>query len=378
MRINASGKSVERRIRAGYIGCGSHSFRNVLPAFQFAPIELVATCDLDPAKAKEFARAFGATASYSDYHEMLRDPAIDAVFVVTGYDRDGRPLYPTIAVECLRAGKHVWIEKPPAASIVDVERMRAASLASGKQVMVGFKKMFMPANEKAKELQDSEDFGGVSMVLMRYPQYLPEASVLRGYFHAASTGSSESNTSTQARGQAISFLDHICHPVSLMLLLLGMPRTLHYDRSLSGGGVASFTFASGAIASLALTDHASSNGGMESTFIVSAAKSRHIIVDNNLRVSYHRHPGTRYGSSPSYFVGGPDEATAVWDPEFSLGQLYNKGVFLLGYVGEVTEFANAVLDGRAPSKGTLEHAWQATRIAAAFAEGPGKTIALQP
>ena len=66
----------------------------------------------------------------------------------------------------------------------------------------------------------------------------------------------------------------------------------------------------------------------------------------------------------------------MWEPEFSLGQLYNKGLFLLGYWGEVEEFARSILDDRPPAKGTLRQAWQATRIFEAFGEGPERLVAL--
>ena len=43
-RINFHGKLAdEPEIRAGFIGCGSHSFRNIYPTFQFAPVDLIAT-----------------------------------------------------------------------------------------------------------------------------------------------------------------------------------------------------------------------------------------------------------------------------------------------------------------------------------------------
>jgi predicted dehydrogenase len=117
MRINFHGKLVdEPEIRVGFIGCGSHSFRNIYPTFQFAPIRLAATCDLDLAKAQAFAAKFGAANAYADYRAMLAQETLDAVFIVTGYDPLGRPLYPAIAMDCLAAGCHVWMEKPPAAS----------------------------------------------------------------------------------------------------------------------------------------------------------------------------------------------------------------------------------------------------------------------
>jgi hypothetical protein len=56
--------------------------------------------------------------------------------------------------------------------------------------------------------------------------------------------------------------------------------------------------------------------------------------------------------------------------------LYNKGLFLLGYYNEVNEFARAILEGRPIVKGTLDQAWQITRLFEAFAQGPGQTISL--
>jgi predicted dehydrogenase len=369
MRIDFVGQLTgEPEIRAGFIGCGSHAFRNIYPTFQFAPVDLVATCDLSIAKARAFAAKFGAQSAYDDYHEMLQRENLDAVFIVVGYDERGRPPYPAITVDCLNAGRHVWIEKPPAASCAEIDQMRRAAKANGKHVLVGFKKMFFPANEKAKELMSAPDFGGASLVLLQYPQYLPTVEELERYIREG-----------ERVGGAVSFLDHLCHPVSLMVFLLGMPTSLYYERSERGAGNATFGFESGAVASLALTHGASRDGGMERTTIVSDS-GKHIVVDNNLRVSYHRsppyEPGTGYGSAPDYYTGTPEQTSAAWGPEFSLGQLYNKGLFLLGYCSEVNEFARAILDDRPPSKGTLDEAWQITRIFEAFAEGPGKAIAL--
>jgi len=368
MRIDFHGRPVnEPEIRAGFIGCGSHSARNIYPTFQFAPVDLVATCDLDTEKARAFAAKFGAAAAYGDHRRMLEREELDAVFIVVGYDERGRPFYPPLAIDCLQAGCHVWIEKPPAARCTDIEAMERAAQAADRHVVVGLKKMFFPANEKAKELMGRDDFGRVSLALLQYPQYVPTADELARYAGGERVGS------------AVSFLDHLCHPASLMVYLLGMPESLFYERSEAGAGLATFRFPSGAVASPALTHGAAHEGGMERTMVVSDS-GRHIVVDNNLRVSYHRspppEPGTGYGSAPNYYTGTPEQTTATWEPEFSLGQLYNKGLFLLGYYNEVNGFARAILTGRPPRKGTLAQAWQVTRIFEAFAQGPGRTIPL--
>ncbi|MEK7767269.1 MAG: gfo/Idh/MocA family oxidoreductase, partial [bacterium] len=94
------------------------------------------------------------------------------------------------------------------------------------------------------------------------------------------------------------------------------------------------------------------------------------MVENNIRLEYRRDPKLGYGDVPSFFTGSPDEVTAVWQPEFSLGQLYNNGLFLQGYWGELNEFAASVLEDRPPTCCGLDPAWPATRIFEAFAEGP--------
>jgi predicted dehydrogenase len=366
MRIDFGGQlSDEREIRAGFIGCGSHSFRNIYPTFQFAPVKLVATCDLALEKAQAFASKFGAEHAYDDYHTMLQNEQLDAVFVVTNYDAAGRPRYPQIAIECMEAGCHVWIEKPPAASRGEIERMQAVSARTGRHVMVGLKKMFFPANRKAKAIMQDEAFGATRLVTIQYPQYLPTTEEFSKYFEER-----------QHVGGVVSFLDHIAHPGALLLYLLGMPSTLYYERAANGAGMAVFNYASGVVASLVMTQGASSNGGLERTLIVSE-KGQHIVVNNNIRVEWHRPHPTDYGRTPDFFAAPVEAASVVWEPEFSLGQLYNKGLFLLGYYNEINEFACSIMEERAPSGGTFEQAHQVMCLFEAFAQGPGKVIPLQ-
>lgn len=364
MRIDFKGNlKDEREIQAGFIGCGSHSFRNIYPTFQYSPVNLVATCDLSIDKAKAFAAKFGAKSAYSDYREMLDKEQLDAVFIVTGYDEHGKPLYPKLAIDCMNAGCHVWIEKPAAASCKEIEMMQQAALKNNKKLMVGYKKMFFPANEKAKELASKEDFGKISMVMVQYPLYIPTPQILSKYINQ-----------NVREDQAVSFLDHLCHPMSLILYLVGMPQKFYFERSKSGAGMVTFSYDSGVVVSLALTHGTSINGGMERTTIISDT-FKHIIVDNNIRVSYHKTPpGLSYGETPSFYNGTPGQATSVWEPEFSLGNLYNKGLFLLGYYNEVTEFAKAIIEDRPLVKSGLDYAWNITRIFELFLQGPGKVI----
>ena len=350
-------------LRVGFVGCGSHAFRNIYAALQFLPVRLAAVCDLDIKRAEAFARQFGAEAAYGSVDALLTHDDLDAVIVVTNYDDRGRPRYPEIAQQALAAGKHVWMEKPPAATVAEIEAMQAAAESAGKNVVVGFKKMFAPANQKAKELIDAPDFGPVSLGTFQYPLHVPTPREMASY----------------AAGQAVSevtdFLDHLCHPVSLMLMLLGMPKTLFYQAGPNRAGAATFTFASGATATLAMSAGLPMTSEFERTMLVGEGQA--VTIENNIRVTLHRQPGLGYGDEPNFFSPGADGASLVWEPEFSLGQLYNKGLFLLGYWAGLNEFTTSILEDRPPKMATLAHAHQATVVFEAFAQGPSKVIELR-
>lgn len=348
----------EQRIRVGYIGCGGHSYRNVLPTFAYCPIDLVATCDLDEGKARAFARQFGAEQFYTDYRAMLEKEELDAVFIVTGYDRQTRqPLYPPLAMDAMRAGCHVWIEKPPAASTDEIRAMMAVSEATGKFVMVGFKKCFFPAIEKVKDLIGREEFGAIGTIYARYPQSIPPPEQIRRY-----------------EPPAVSFLDHIVHPGSILVYLMGSIRSVFYERSSNGSGSALLKFANGATGLLHLAAGQSGTSPLERLEVTGSGAN--VVVDNGVRLTYYR-PGSRgaYGCS-SHFIGADEHAPTYWEPEFSLGQLYNQGLFLLGYWGEVYHFAECVLNNHPPQKCDLAHALEVMKLYEAFREPPGVVITL--
>jgi len=374
MRIDFKGRIEDsKELRVGLIGCGSHSLRNILPTFQFCYTKFVAACDLSLEKAKAYCEKFGGESYYSNHIEMVKNANIDAVFIIVGNDKRGRPMYPQIAIDCLQNGCHVWIEKPPAATTAEIEQLMAVSKETGKRVMVGYKKMFVQANRKAKELAESEDFGGISMVTFQNPEVIPSQEQFEEFLIA------EKNIPIVG-----AFMEHLCHPVSQMISLLGAPETMLFDRNSLGAGLVIFKFKQDVIATINMTCGQSMNGGVERTVIISRSGvtstgrvgGRHIVVDNNLTLAYHRNADFGYGDETNFYKGDPDDNTAVWQPEFSRGQMFNKGLFLLGYYGVVNEFANAVLEDRPFCDGTLEQAWTATQIFEKFLEGSNKLIYL--
>ena len=348
----------ERRIRLCAIGCGGHAQRNIFPAFQYAPVDLVAVCDLDRDQAQTCARLWGAPAVYTDYHEMLRQEQPAAVVVVTNYDAGGRPRYPVIAVDAMRHGAHVWIEKPPAASVHEVQQMMAASRETGRFVAVGLKKMFFPANVKARQIISRPEFGPIRSITTRYPLALPPFEQ-RSDAHAMRD-----------------FLDHIVHPYSLLRFLGGPIASIYVERNeRSGASVTAIRFTNGAVGSLHLAHGQSGMSPLERTEVV--GDGANVVVDNNVRVVYYRRgaPEGGYGRAGTFYS---DDAYAplVWEPEFSLGQLYNKGLFLLGYAPEIRAFGQCVLDNHPPEWGNLQDALELLRIYEAYCRPDGQRVSI--
>jgi predicted dehydrogenase len=343
----------DRKLRAGFIGAGGHAFRNVYPTFQYAPIDLVAVCDLNGSRAEAFARQFGAAASYTDHHEMLAREKPEVVFIVTSYDDEGRPQATRLALDALAAGCHVWMEKPTAASVGEVEELIETSRRTGRFVMTGLKKTFFPSIVKAREIISSDAFGRVASITLRYPQRIPPLEQ-RGDLN-------------RVRG----LLDHIYHPGSIINELMGPVETFSYQwEPISGGSVTSLRFTSGAIGSLHMPGGGSGASPLEHLEVV--GEHANVVVDNGVKVTYYR-PAQRpaYGRSSSYLVDN-DSAPLYWEPEFSLGQLYNKNIFYLGYVQEVLHFCDSVLGETPPSRGTLQQSLEIVKLFEAYCTtGPG-------
>ena len=161
------------RIRAGFIGCGHHSYQSIYPCFQYAPVELIAVADLQEERARTYARQFGAERAYSDLQEMLAKESLDAVFVVVNHDHERRPQYAQLAMDIMEAGCHAWIEKPPASTIEEIDAMIATSQRTGKFVQVGFKKVFYPAIQRAKQVMDDPEFGRATSIYAHYGVAIP-------------------------------------------------------------------------------------------------------------------------------------------------------------------------------------------------------------
>ena len=343
-----------RHIRAGFIGCGKHAFQSILPSFQYAPVELVAVCDLIAERARFCARQFGALRSYTDYAEMLAQEELDAVFVVLNHDSQGRPHYAPVAIDVLRAGRHVWIEKPPASTLQEIEQMQAARDAAQRFVQVGFKKPFYPAIQHAKQLMSQLEFGAPTSAYVHYAVDLPP---IEGRPHSR---------------EMMRFLQIGCHPLSILQFLLGPAKTLYFaDEARWGSSLGVFTFANGSIGCLHQAAGKGENAPWDRVEVNGEGAS--IVVENGIDLTYFP-PGAPRSSES--FVSEDATAPRRWLPDFSHGRLANKGLFLLGYAPEIIAFAESVLNDTPPETATLEDAHDVIRMYLGYTQPAGQVITL--
>jgi len=134
------------RIRCGVIGLGWFGEHHVDALQQLPAVEVAAVCTRTESRLKEVAKRYGVPKTYTDYNRLLADREIDMVTIVT-HVKDH--LAPTLAA--LKAGKHVFLEKPMADSAGECDQIIAAVKKTDKCFMVGHICRFDTVYALAKE-----------------------------------------------------------------------------------------------------------------------------------------------------------------------------------------------------------------------------------
>jgi predicted dehydrogenase len=152
--------SANDRIRIGLIGAGIIGHYDTDTALKVEGVELAGACDLysgrlDYAKEK-WGKDFYTT---KDYRELLARPDIDAVLICTPDH-----WHEKMAVDALKAGKHVYCEKPMIQQIHEGHAIIAAQKASGKALQVGSQRASSVAILEAKKILQSGMIGELTYI----------------------------------------------------------------------------------------------------------------------------------------------------------------------------------------------------------------------
>ncbi len=144
------------RLRIGVIGLGWFGEIHCDTIIGVPNLELAALCTRTPDRLEALAAKFGVRKTYRNYRDMLADPAIDAVSIVTMWDQHTEP-----AIAALEAGKHVFLEKPMASTVADCDRIIQASKRSKGILLVGHICRFNPRYRMAKQAIDAGKIGKI-------------------------------------------------------------------------------------------------------------------------------------------------------------------------------------------------------------------------
>ena len=149
-----------RRVRAGLIGCGSLSLIGILPQLSEPDakerVELVAVCDVVEARARETAARFDIPHAYADANRLIERDDVELVLVVTPIE-----FHHPYAMDALRAGKHVYVQKTMATTYREAREMVVAARERGLTLVAAPGQMLAPAMRAMKALVDGGALGAV-------------------------------------------------------------------------------------------------------------------------------------------------------------------------------------------------------------------------
>lgn len=145
----------------------------------------------------------GDAARYREMGQMLADPAIDAIDICLPPD-----LHADIAVAALKAGKHVFCEKPIALTTAEAQRMVKAAKASGKQLLIGHVLPFFPEYAYARRAVAGGEYG--RLLGGHFKRTISDPAWLKDFFNPHKVG-----------GPVVDLLIHDAHYIRL---LCGQPK----------------------------------------------------------------------------------------------------------------------------------------------------------
>ncbi|HIV96180.1 MAG TPA: Gfo/Idh/MocA family oxidoreductase [Candidatus Agathobaculum stercoravium] len=150
-----------KKVKIGSVGLGRLGYEHACNIANLIPgAELAALCDVDEKRVKEVAAELGVPYTYTDVAEMVKNPELDAIVIVSPsmYHADHIKL-------ALDAGKHVFCDKPLDTTIEKCKQAEKAVEAHPDKVfMLGFMRRFDDSYAEAKQRIENGDIGKVVLV----------------------------------------------------------------------------------------------------------------------------------------------------------------------------------------------------------------------
>lgn len=153
---------MNKKIRFGVAGVHSFGKHHIQGIQKNEDAELVMICDTDAQLAAQVAAENGVPYT-TDFEEMVKNPDVDAVCIVTP-----DPTHKDLVLKALAAGKHILCEKPMTLKLSESKEIVKAAENSKSFMMVGQICRFTPSFMKAKELVEQGEIGELFFVEGEY------------------------------------------------------------------------------------------------------------------------------------------------------------------------------------------------------------------
>jgi predicted dehydrogenase len=280
----------------------------------------VALCDHKRELAERVAAFHHVDSVYTDHRAMIEKERPDAVIVCMHPKRQA-----DTAIDCLRMGVHVWVEKPPAESISAAMAMAQAATETGKILAVGYMKRFSEPYLQAKRFMGNPLFGEPSVWESRYTYGQYPIDVYR-FLNGFST-----------------------HHLDLPRYFMGDIESIYAESVQRGFGLAGYIimlrFTSGAIGTINTNSLEEPHNNWSERVAVTGVGGR-VFVENWRRVI-----GMLPGETPKFY----------WEPEDIRPSDDQNSLEIHGFVGELRDFVESIREGRAPGA-TIDDGIAALRL----------------
>ena len=145
------------KMKVGIIGCGTIANHAHIPGYlHCGDVEIKYFCDIIPERAQACVEKYECGIAVEDYHVVLNDPEVTAVSVCTP-----NKMHAIIAIDAMKASKHVLCEKPAARTYAEAQEMQKVQHETGMTLNIGVVNRFNNAVNLIREYIQSGELGEV-------------------------------------------------------------------------------------------------------------------------------------------------------------------------------------------------------------------------
>ena len=147
------------KITVGLIGYGYWGPNLLRNYMELGTARVKWVCDLSPEHLSKAAIRYPSLLTTTSVDDLLGDPEVDAVLIATPISSHHQ-----LALRSLRAGKHVFVEKPLATSVIECDELCEAASARDLVLMVGHTFVYSPPVRAVKQILDAGELGDVYFI----------------------------------------------------------------------------------------------------------------------------------------------------------------------------------------------------------------------